>query len=93
MFGKNLTSKNNNNKVYENEENCLKTQFCLCIDNFEQQFGTSLLITRIGLQSFVNNMKSIHPFEKQQTKSFRDFRIFEYDLWQKNKNPETPEIN
>ena len=47
-----------------NEENCLKTHFSVCIDNFEQHFDTSLLITLNDLQNFVNNTKSVHPFEK-----------------------------
>ena len=68
-----------------NEENCLKIQFSVCIDNFEQYFETSLLITQNDLQSFVNNMKNVLPIEKQQTKTFRLFRVFEYGLWQKTK--------
>ena len=40
------------------------------------------------LQNFVNDSKSVHPFEKEQAKTFRDFRVYEYGLWQKLENPE-----
>ena len=46
------------------EENCLTIQFSVCIDNFEQYFDTSLLITQNDLQSFVKNMKNVLPIEK-----------------------------
>ena len=42
------------------------------------------------LQNFVNNSKNVHPFEKLQTKTFRDFRVYEYGLWQKHENPDMP---
>ena len=67
-----------------NEHNCLKIQFSVCVDNFEQYFDTFHLITRKDLQNFVNNSKSLHPFEKQQRNTFGDFRVYEYGIWQKN---------
>ena len=39
------------------------------------------------LQNFVNNSKSVHPFDKYQTKTFLDFWVYEYGLWQKHENP------
>ena len=68
-----------------NEENCLKIQFSVRFDNFEQYFDTSLIITLDDLQNFGNKTKSIHSFEKQQTKTFCDFWVFQYGLWQEKK--------
>ena len=31
--------------------------------------------------------------KSSKNKIFRGFRVFEYVLWQKNENPEIPEIN
>ena len=47
-----------------NEHNCLKIQFSVCVDKFEQYLDTFHLITMNDLQNFVNNSKSVHPFEK-----------------------------
>ena len=39
-----------------NEENCLKIKFSVCIDNLEEYFDTSILITLNDLQNFVKRM-------------------------------------
>ena len=45
-----------------------KIQFFVCIDNFEQYFDTSLPVTLNDLQSFVNNMKNVHPLKNTKLK-------------------------
>ena len=47
-----------------NEHSSFKIQFSVYVDKFEQYFDTFHLITMNDLQNFVNNSKSVHPFEK-----------------------------
>ena len=65
----------------------------MLIDNFEQQFESSALNAQNVQKSAPYQLNSFNISKNELVKFFRGFRVFEYTLWQKNENPEMPEIN
>ena len=65
----------------------------MLVDNFEQHFESCALVTQDAQMSAQNQINSLSTSRNEPMKIFRGFWIFEYALWQKNKNPKMPEIN
>ena len=65
----------------------------LLLDDFEQQFQSCVLNVRNTCKSAQNQINRLNTSKHELIKIFRGFRIFKYALWQKNENPEMPEIN
>ena len=65
----------------------------MLIDNFEQYFLNFVFKVQNAQKSAQHKINSLNTFKNELVTIFRGFRVFEYALWQKNENPETPEIN
>ena len=65
----------------------------MLIDNFAQHFESCVLNAQNTWKSARNQINTLNTLKNEPMNIFHGFRVFEYALWQKNKNPETPEIN
>ena len=65
----------------------------MLLDNFEQHIESFIVNTQNACKSAGNHISGFNNSKNELLKLFRGFRVLEYALWQKNKNPEMPEIN
>ena len=57
------------------------------VDNFEQHFESCVLKTQNPLERALNQINGLNTSKNYLMKIFHGFRVFEYALWQKTKNP------
>ena len=65
----------------------------MLIDNFEQHIVYCVLNLQNAQMSAQNQINSLNTSKNEPMKIFRDFRVFEYALWQKTKTLEMPQVN